>query len=254
MSLDLNNLPVRLKARKDQPKGFHRERRGRYFLKSAEFKKIYNRVINPHVKELGFKVSGFNAVKQDEQFTYLINWSSSKWGGEGCMDVYIHPNGFPTKQEYIWTLEKAKNPGHSIFTKAIGREQINDWVDMGINEEEAIETCEYLLHHLKETYHPFVEHLSNFPENILEISTDNFHERYTEIYEDFGLAIHGGSKYYAAIWLAKFHSFYRSEVYKEIVEIAREEILAICKEKELNPASYDEELNNLKYGILYRFS
>lgn len=127
-------------------------------------------------------------------------------------------------------------------------------MDMGTNKEEAVETCEYLLHHFKETYLPFVEQLSNFPESMLEISADNFHESYTEIYDDFGLAIHGGSKFYAAIRLAKFHRFYKSEGYKEIVEIVREEALRIYEEHNMDPGYYDEEINNLKYGILFRFS
>lgn len=62
-----NDIPTRFLFKEDQPKDFWLTRLGSQ-MKSSEFRKTYNKAVNPYLKENGFKTSGFKALREEEDF------------------------------------------------------------------------------------------------------------------------------------------------------------------------------------------
>jgi hypothetical protein len=246
------NLPIRFWHQKDLPDGFEG---GRRFLnlKSTEFKKIYNKHVNPYLRKKGFKVSGFKAVKEDELNYYMVFWGTGKYGGDGTLEILIHPKGLPSIGHSEWTDSKANEAYQYIFRKPILLPNGNMWIDIGINEDEAIETCEYLLRGLEGEYDKYVESFAKYPQELLAITAGNFDKEYLKIYNDFGLSFHFEPRYEAALWLSIIHCANNNDC-SELVEIAKKEFIERSEGnglKVLDDHMRIKYMNGLKEGKLF---
>jgi len=193
-------------------------------MKSKDFQKIYNKIINPFLKKEGFKVSGFKATKEDEQFYYLVYWGVDKYGGRGYSSIHIHPKGLPKKYGGKWDANAYKDPSYFTFRKKIALSNGNEELDLGVDEAEATETCQFLLEALEQSLDPFQLLFKDYPKQLLEINTGNFEERYSEIYRKFGLAFNFEDRYEAAIWLGRIHCANQSKEYLAFANLAEAEM------------------------------
>lgn len=244
-------LPTRFSPRSDQPDEFRHSRMFRY-MKSSEFRKSYNKIVNPYLRKAGFKATGFIATKEDEQFYYMVYWGSGKSGGEGNMIIVIHPKGLPTKHEFQWEEKNVRQVHQYLFGKDISLPNGNIWIDTGINTEEAEETCQYLLRGLDNTLEEYLASFSQYPENLLKINVDNFYQEYLFIYENLSLNFSFKPVYEAAIWLARIHAVNNSDC-TGLADIAKEELTKRVRSIDREP---DEDsfvhIEAIKQGKLFR--
>lgn len=54
-----------------------------FSLKSNEFKKIYNRIINPYLRSKGFSCQGMKGILSNDQFHFMVVFSVYKYGWKG---------------------------------------------------------------------------------------------------------------------------------------------------------------------------
>lgn len=231
METNNTDLPVRFWHYQDLPSDFYRSS-----MKSNEFKKIYNKNVNPFLKEKGFKVSGFKALKEDDRFYYMVFWGTGKFGGTGCLTIMIQPKELPSKQNSEWIESNNKQPNMYAFRKEISLPNGNKWIDIGGNEEDAKETCDYLVKGLENVYDNYITTFHNkYPQSLLNITSDNFDAEYKRIFKDFGLAFHFEPRFEAALWLSLIHSRNNFNC-TQLVEIAKEQFIS------------DAEKNGFKIG------
>jgi len=156
------DLPVRFWEKKEQPETFI-DKRVFIKMKSSEFRKIYNKIINPFLRKLGFKTAGFKALKEDETFYYLALFETDKFGDVGYFTLSIHPKGLPTKWHSKWEENHTKQVHQYIFKKLVHLPNGNKEFDLGINVAEAEETCAFLLKAIENQYDSLIEPFSNYP-------------------------------------------------------------------------------------------
>ncbi|MEP5602237.1 MAG: DUF4304 domain-containing protein [Algibacter sp.] len=146
-------------------------------LKTQDFKKITKNIITPTIKELGFKGFGFRFIKKNENgYIHLIELKATKYGG-GCeVFIGIHLDFLPANFWLNKDLNKIKI--HECFlTKRITLPNENVIFNYGNNENEAIETSEYIVKCLKEQAIPFFKKFNNFPEPFNKITIENFKKK-----------------------------------------------------------------------------
>jgi hypothetical protein len=150
-------------------------------------------------------------------------------------------------------LSKANESNQYIFRKSVLLANGNKWIDIGINEEEALETCKYLLYGLEAELDKYVESFAKYPQELLAINSGNFDEHYLKIYTDFGLSFYYEPRYEAAQWLSIIHCANNNDC-SELVEIAKKEFI---ERSENNGYKVAEDhlqikyLNGLKDGKLF---
>lgn len=177
----------------------------------------------------------------------MVLFSSNKSGGNGGLEMYAHPKGFQTRGQFSWDSSSYKDGYKYIFKQAVLLPNGNNWFDVGRDEEEAMETCAFMLEGLKKQYPTFVNNFRDYPEGLLEITPEDFPDKYLTVYRKFSLSFYGETSYDAAIWLSKFHNFYGSPHFEEFAELARQIMVDACAEKgvAVNPR-HDEYIDNLK--------
>lgn len=246
MSDTNKTIPVRFWNKQDQPEDFQNNRGG-FPLKSSEFKKTYNKIVNPYLKKEGFKTSGFKGIKEDDNFYYIVYWGSGKWGGTGVVAMGIHPKGLPKLYGAKWEKDTHTEIHNYLFTKHLILSNGNEWIDIGIDTEEAEETCNYILSRLEEQLTAYVKSFDNYPADLLKINSNNFETEYQDIYNKFGLRFNSNSKYDAALWLAIIHNA-NGSVGSELAEIAKSEMLLRTKANGMSPQpeffNYIERIKN----------
>jgi hypothetical protein len=241
------NLPIRFWKRAEQPDDF--ERYGSS-LKSSEFVKIYNKFVNPYLKKVGFKTSGFKALKEDDNFYYMVWWGTDKWGRNGNVAMAVHPKGLPKLHGSSWQADTYKEVYNYLFLKDVLLPNGNEWINIGRNNDEAQETCNYILKGLEEQLLSFIAYFNNYPNELLNIDAHNFEAEYHRIYDKFGLHFNFKSKYDAARCLAIIHNANGSNG-APLAEIAKSEMLIRTAANGMTPnADFFEYIERLKAGKL----
>jgi Domain of unknown function (DUF4304) len=205
----LEDLPKRYWRERDYLDGEERFKHSVLSMKSTEFKKYYTKLINPYLKELGFKCTGFKALKEDEQFYYVIHYGSNQSGSEGNVGLYVHPKGLPRNGEFAWGSNSYKDQSDFIFKHNFRLPNGNEWFHIGSKEEEVIETCSYMLKSMEEQVTTYLLQFNNsFTSTILKINASNIGDNHDLLFNKFGLKSRGDHA--AFLWMARFHLLYNS--------------------------------------------
>lgn len=182
-----HQLPKRFWLKSEFPKG---EKPPSTFanLKTAKFRKFYNKVVNPQLKAEGFKTKGFNALKVDEerQLAFQVFFGGSKWGGRGCASIGVHPLFCSTKDFMEWDLEKHQF-FQSLFKHNLYLPNGNQDFDLGFSEEMATETAQYILEAYQRSAPDWFAWFDSFPAPFLGMPVAQYEQQWEELVKKSGM-------------------------------------------------------------------
>ena len=173
-------------------------------MKSADFKKYYNKLINPFLKSIGFKCNGFKATLESDTLHKIVSYDTSKFGGYGQITVAVHPKKLPTKDDY--PLDASPLIYHYLFSKQLTLPNGNEDFELGWTEEHVTETCSYMLAAIKEQAPLFFNQFSNFPLPFTEVESANFETKLNFFLENFRMYYDSKGRW--TLTLARIHSVY----------------------------------------------
>ena len=199
------HLPKRFWVDTDYEEGEEKFKKSSYGLKSAEFRKIYNKKISPFLRKRGYKASGFKGVKEDDHFYYQVFFGTGKYGGEGTFSILVHPKGFPTKDHYEFTDTKA--PHYPLLNYDFVLPNGRQWIRIGRTEEEGQETAQYLLEILeRELDQVEAMYQDEWATAVQAMTLDNLRDNYEAFRKKFGLRSYlANYEIGVATHIARFH-------------------------------------------------
>jgi hypothetical protein len=142
------------------------------------------------------------AILENEKFNFMVIFAS-KYGGTGNLTLLSHPKGYPTKDHYEFSPNE---PHHYLFSQHLELSNGNSWIDIGSNQEEAIETSELLLELLKNQLERFIQSFQSFDKKIETIKVQDFEKGKDLLINDLGLRNESANVDAAiSLWLSRFH-------------------------------------------------
>lgn len=199
------HLPKRFWVDSDYHEGEEKLQKSYFSLKSADFKKIYNKAINPYLKKKGYKASGFKALKETETFFFQVFFGSGKYGGEGVFSLLVHPKGFPTKDDYEFT--DAEPPHYYLMCYDFTLPNGCKWIRWGSDAIEGQETAQYLLDMLERALETTeARYLQEWEADARAMTLDQLKAKHEAFRQKYGLRDYLANYEIAtAAHLARFH-------------------------------------------------
>lgn len=208
MTLKYRHLPKRFWVDSDYEEGEELFKKSSYCLKSAKFRKIYNKKISPFLRQRSYKASGFKGLKETEHFHFQVFFGSGKYGGDGVFSLLVHPKGFPTKDDYEFTDPKPPHYHLMCYNFALPNGQ--KWICYGRNEEEGQETAQYLLEILERDLDTIEKHYQEaWAKDVRALTLDNLKTTYKTFRQRYGLRDYWDN--YEIATAAHVARFYRLE-------------------------------------------
>lgn len=212
-------------------------------IKSSEFKKIYNKIVNPILRKDGFKCSGFIALKEDDEFLYAIKLAVNKFGGNCVVSMKAHLKGMPSLFWIAWDYDRfKKDPSLLGFKRHFKLENGQDWIDLGVTEDEAKETCQFISQGILAQIHSYFNKFSDLKKLVQEIdySTFNIIDFRNQV-KPFAFS-ENLSDVDIIFWRANFHALLsNTEVSINFANMAKDLELEIAKQKGKPPHRFTIE-------------
>ena len=130
-------------------------------ISAAAFKKQISKTLSVHLRNLGFKGSGFHYTMDSPLFIFTIGVQASQWGGECCAEVGIQPryvdsNGIPTID-----VKKIKYYQCEFRTRLVAGDGIDQWWKYSDDEAENIQIAQQLFDIVVKRVVPIIELFSS---------------------------------------------------------------------------------------------
>lgn len=238
MTLKYRHLPKRFWVDSDYEEGEERFKKSFLSLKSADFRKIYNKKISPFLRKRGYKTSGFKGLKETQYFHFQVFFGCGKYGGEGVFSLLVHPKGFPTKDDCEFI--DPKPPYYHLMCHNFTLPNGKQWICYGRNEKEGQETVQYLLETLVCDLDTVEKRYQEaWEKDVRAMTLDNLKANYKAFCQTYGLRNYWGN--YEVATAAHVARFYRLEDHLKHAKIWVEHAHALemdwvtTQSKSLNP-------------------
>ena len=157
-------------------------------VKAADFKKTYNKVVNPVVKAAGFKCSGATARKNDARLWRMVWYGTGKYGGSGVVALAAHFPGLPARNDYVLPESEFSYP-NGLFLGALELAPGLREFDLGRGDEEPAETARLMAESFAEQALPWLERIESAEEDLLALSSTGWAEPMADLYQQLVLRL-----------------------------------------------------------------
>ena len=200
-------------------------------VKSAEFKKSYNKRVNPVLKVAGFKCKSTTARRDDAKLLRMVWYGTGSAGGSGVVTIAAHFPGVPSAGDIPVTADTFE-VHRACFQRSLELAPGQEWFDLGKTTEESLETADLMAEAFETQGRAYLEHIEIAEEILLGLDPDAWVEPMTDLYHTFGLQLTIGmprglasARVETVELLARLHARAgNAERVRRFVEIGREEI------------------------------
>ena len=150
-------------------------------IAAVDFKKHISKTLSGHLRELGFKGSGFNYLMDTDDFVFTIGIQASQYGGQCCAEFGIQPKSVDTNGFEKLDFKKLKYYSCELRTRIAPTGKGDKWWKYSESENENINIAIEISNLIKEQYVVVINAFKNNP-NILEtIDTYDLENMYQRI-------------------------------------------------------------------------
>ena len=142
----------------------------------ADFKGHVSKVFGAEMRKLGFKGSGFQFVRDSENFAFVVAIQGSMYRSSCCANFGIQPKFAELNRYKNIDFKKLKFYDCELKTRISPRGKGDYWWNYSADPDENVKIALEIVALLERQYMPIIDHFTNNPNLLLSIDPSDLEE------------------------------------------------------------------------------